>query len=250
MNDKIPVKITTDSKINHQDIKKALNLNKVISEARALALAPGKRATLWKILTAIFVLVSIAFAIKIFWLDQRFFSQYQNIIPEGTQAVFFIKIGELEQLAPAVIPGLEQNSEFYRWLKQRINQFLADSNINAQTELLPSLKEEAAFLVFDTNQSNKLNWAIIAQSNIGQNAGNQTVFAKIEQGLRKNFGINQLFYRQVKINSVYAFNKIDKPYYWSQIDNYLIVGNDLESLQKIIDKIIGKGNLIPHLYGL
>ncbi|OIO47818.1 MAG: hypothetical protein AUJ32_01960 [Parcubacteria group bacterium CG1_02_40_82] len=248
MNDKIPVKITTDSKINHQDIKKALNLNKVLSDAKALALAPARKAMPWKILTAIFALISIAFAIKIFWLDQRFFSQYQNIIPEGTQAVFFIKIGQIDQLAPAIIPGLEQNSDFYRWLKQRINQFLADSNINVQTELISSFKEEAAFLVFNPNQSNKLNWAIIAQSNIGQNAGDQTVFAKIEAGLRKNFGINQLFYRQVKINSVYAFNKIDKPYYWSQIDNYLIMGNDLESLQKIIDKIIGSGNLIPHLF--
>jgi len=65
------------------------------------------------------------------------------------------------------------------------------------------------------------------------------LFTKIEDGLRQNFGINELFYRQIKINSVYAFNKVDKPYYYSQVDNYLIIGNDLASLQNVIDKIIG-----------
>jgi len=239
MSEKIPIKVSTDSQMNHQDIKKALNLNKVLSDAKNQVSGSAKKASFWKILTAVFVLFSAALAIKTFWLDQRSFSSYQNIIPSQAQAVFFIKLSQIDRLAPAVIPGLEQNSDFYRWLKQRISQFLTDSNIDAQAELMPSLKEEAAFLVFPQNGSNKLTWAIIAQSNLDQNTASNSVFAKIEGGLRKNFGINQLFYRQIKINSVYAFNKVDKPYYYSQIDNYLIVGNDLESMQEIIDKIIG-----------
>jgi hypothetical protein len=239
MNEKIPIKITTDANVNHQDIKKALNLNKILSDAKAMASGSAKKASFWKILTAVFLLLSIALAIKTFWLDQKSFSDYQDIIPSQTQAVFFIKISQIDQLAPSVIPGLEQNSDFYKWLKQRISQFLADSNIDARAELLPILKEEAAFMVFPQNNSGRLTWAIIAQSNLDQPAAGQTVFGKIEDGLKKNFGINQLLYRQIKINSVYAFNKIDNPYYYSQIDNYLIVGNDLDSLQKIIDKIIG-----------
>ena len=226
--------------MNHQDIKKALNLNKVFQDAKTQAMSSAKKASFWKILTAIFLLCSIALAIKAFWLDQRSFSDYQNIIPSQTQAVFFIKLSQIDRLAPAVIPGLEQNSDFYKWLKQRISQFLNDANVDAQTELMPILKEEAAFLIFPQNNPNRLTWAIIAQSNLNQNTASQTVFTKIEGGLRKNFGINELFYRQIKINSVYAFNKVDKPYYYSQVDNYLIVGNDLDSLEKIIDKIIGK----------
>jgi len=239
MNEKIPIKVTNDAEVNHQDIKKALNLNKVLSDAKNQVSNSAKKASFWKILTAVFLLFSIALAIKTFWPDQRSFSEYRDIIPSQTQAIFFIKISQIDRLSITVIPGLEQNSDFYKWLKQRIEQFLADSNIDARAELLPSLKEETAFMVFPQNNSGRLNWAIIAQSKPDQPAAGQAVFSKIEDGLKKNFGISQLLYRQIKINSVYAFNKADRPYYYSQIDNYLIVGNDLDSLQKIIDKIIG-----------
>jgi len=62
---------------------------------------------------------------------------------------------------------------------------------------------------------------------------------KIEEELRKEFGINQSFYRQIKINSVYSFNQINKPYYWSQINDFVAISNESSSLQKIIDGIIG-----------
>jgi hypothetical protein len=239
MNEQIPIKVTTDSKVNHQDIKKALNLNKVISDAKTRASNSAKKASFWKILTVIFLLLSIGLAIKSFWYDQRNLPSYQNIIPGEAQAVFYIKISQLNQLAPTVIPGLEQNSDYYKWLNQKISQFLTDANIDAQSELVPSLKDETVFLVFPPTKTGGLSWAIIGQSNIVATGGNQTVFGKIEDGLRKNFGTNQLFYRQIKINSVYAFNKIDKPYYYSQVDNYLVVANNLDALEKIVDKIIG-----------
>jgi len=178
-------------------------------------------------------------AIKSFWYDQRNLPSYQNIIPGEAQAVFYIKISQLNQLAPAVIPGLEQNSDYYKWLNQKISQFLTNANIDAQSELLPSLKDETVFLVFPPSNTGNLVWAIIGQSNLQSASSGQTVFGKIEDGLRKSFGTNQLLYRQVKINSVYAFNKIDKPYYYSQVDNYLIVANNLDALEKIVDKIIG-----------
>ena len=219
-------------------------MNKVISEAKAHAVGSAKKASFWKTLTVILFLFSIVLIIKTFWLDQKPFSDYQNIIPSQTQAVFFIKISELGQLVPSVIPGLEQNSDFYKWLKQKISQFMADSDVDVQKELLPTLEEETAFLVFPENGSNKLVWAAIGQINLNQTVASQKVISKLEEGLKKNFGINQLFYRQVKINTVYAFNKIDKPYYYSQVDNYLIVGNDLGVLEKIIDEIIGNGNFI------
>jgi len=53
MNEQIPIKVTTDSKVNHQDIKKALNLNKVISDAKTRASNSAKKASFWKILTVV-----------------------------------------------------------------------------------------------------------------------------------------------------------------------------------------------------
>lgn len=233
----IPIKIKPIQRVPDSDIKKALNLNRVLSQAQKFK--RPKSRLIWLVLTLIFLTTSAVLAIKTFWLDQKTFFQYQKLIPQDSQTLVIIKISQLNEIAPLALPELNQNNN-YLWLEQRVSQFLSENQISAGRELWPLFKDEVAFLILPSNSSSaaKPAWGLLAQIKNAQDPQSQKIFNKIEQGLRKEFGINQSFYRQIKVNSVYSFNQINKPYYWSQINDYIAISNDLTGLQKMIDEIV------------
>ncbi|MBI4709356.1 MAG: hypothetical protein HY764_04095 [Candidatus Portnoybacteria bacterium] len=230
---KIPVKINAPSKTSQQDIKKALNLNQVLSES-GQPKPPKNR--LWRFLTLITTLVAAGLAIVLFWFNEQPFSRYQSIIPKETQAVAVIKTDKLQDLGSLILPDLENSSSFYRWLKSQVLQFLSDSNVSIDKDIAPLLEEELAILILPQETAG-VSWAAIAQTKPNETQ-NQLVFSKIEAGLRRNFGLNQTSYRQIKINSVYSLDQIDRPYYYCQIKNFIVISNSLNGVKAIIDRII------------
>jgi hypothetical protein len=231
----IPIKVRPATRISQHDIKKALNLNMVLSQAQKVNTPKGR--LFWLILALVFFMTSAVLALKIFWFDQKTFSQYQKIVPPDTQALILIKISQLNQTAPLLMPQFEQNND-YLWLKQRIDQFLFEAQISAKNDFWPLLKDEVAFMILPLNSAEKPAWGLIVQTKTEQALQAQKIIGKVEDGLRKNFGLNQSFYRQIKINSVYSFDQIDKPYYWSQAKNFFVISNNLAGAQKMIDGII------------
>lgn len=238
MPDQIPIKIKQASAANHQDIKKALNLNQVLSFAKNSGRRKSSR--IWIAVSIILFALSLALGAKIFLSAPKDYSQYQKAVPQNAKAVIFFKINELRDLAPTALPDLDRDDSFFHWLKDRVLKFLNDYDISTQDELLPYLNQDAAFFIPSSSSSKKPIWAIIGQVKLTPASQNPGVFDKIEQGLRQEFGLNELFYRQVKINSVYSFNQVQKAYYYSQVDNFILVSNDLFTLQEIIDEIVGK----------
>jgi len=237
MSNEIPIKIKTESQISQQDIKKALNLNRVPMENAKNNKQKTRR--FWPILSLIFLLIALGLSAKLFFFNHQAFSGYQKIIPEDAKVAILLKLSQIESLGPTLAPELEQNSQLYRWLKDKIDQFLKDSGVSLQQDLVPIFNEDALFLMLPSASNNQANWAIVAQLKNTQDQQDKRVLTKIESGLRRDFSLNQIIYRQTTINSVYSFNQINQPYYYAQVNNFIIVGNNLVSFQQMVDRIIG-----------
>jgi len=240
MTKEISIKVKTPERQSHEDIKKALNLNEVLA-------APSKedrprKGKFWPIVAFILLLIILVLAGRLWAESRKNFLQFNNIIPSDAKAVFLVKLDQLREIAPSLLPEIEANSAFYQWAKDRISQFLVSAGISAQDEIIPLFKQDIALLALPSTNG-KTAWVLLAQQQPGQDRQENTLVAKIEEGLNKNFGTNELLYRQTKIKSVYSFKQIDKPYYYAQINGFTIISNELPAIQKIIDKIIGNGFL-------
>lgn len=234
----IPVEVKQPNQTSQQDIKKALNLNRVFSSSDQKP-KPKKSSPLWIIIIAILSAIILGLAAKI-WLDsQKSFSQYQTLIGPETKTAVIFKLDRLEGLAGLAMAELKKDPGFYAWLKEQITDFLTGSQVSFQKDVIPVFDNEAFFLILPSDK-NDFAWVAGGKFRAGQDFLAQKVIEKIEAGLRQNFGTNESLYRQTKINSVYSFSQIDKPYYWSQIDGFVLVSNDLQAIQRIIDKIISK----------
>jgi len=236
----IPIKIKSNSKTTQQEIKKALNLNQLLS-AQAKSITKNRNKS-WLNFSVglILIMILIVLAANFFWSSSKSLSAYQKLTPKQAQAAIFFKIYELKNLYPAVIPNEEQNASFYQWLKNRILQFLADSGISAENDLLPLFQEQAAFFILPPDRNQKLSWLILAETKSNQDPKRQLVFNKIEQELKKDFGFNQTFYRQLKINIIYPLDQLERQYFYAQINNFVAVSNSQTTLENLIDRIIGR----------
>ena len=235
---KIPVAIKQASQASEQDIKKALNLNQVFSGVNAQP-RPQKRRFFWLIAIVALAVTTLGLGAKV-WLDsQKNFSKYQGLIGPETKTFAAFKTDHLEGIVGLAFIEAQQSIDVYPWLKGRVAQFLADSQISMQNDLIPVFDEEAFFLVM-TSETNNFVWVAGGKTKADKSFQAQKAVEKIETGLHKSFGANESLYRQIKINSAYSFSQINKAYYWSQIDDFVLVSNDLSAIQQIIDKIISR----------
>jgi len=242
----IQIRIKDDSQANQQDIKKALNLNQVLAQAKQPK--NKKKLRLISVFLAILILILAGFMAGFFLFRPQGFSQYQKLIPEQAKAVIFLKTDQLKNLTPGIWSDFEQDSSYFQWLKDRISQFSADAQIIPENDIIPLFKEEVAFIVLSSASSanQKPNWAILAEIRQGQDSQKQITFEKVEQVLRRDFGLDELFYRQTKINQVYSLNQPEQAWYYTQVNNFIIVSGDLVSIQSLVDKII-KGGIAEKL---
>lgn len=242
----IPIEVKQTGQASQRDIKQALNLNRVFSVPAAPE-KPKNKTKVWLSAVILLAMISAGLGVKI-WLDsQKRFSQYQDLIGSEIKTAVFLKTDHLESIIGLAAAELKKDTGFFLWLKERITSFLAGSQISAADDLLPLFQDEAFFFVSPASPSqggssgvDSFIWAAGGKIKSDQNLQVQRVLEKIARALRQNFGVSELLYRQTKINSAYSFNQINRPYYWSQIDGFVLVSNNLEAMQGIIDRVIDK----------
>ena len=89
----IQIRIKDDSQANQQDIKKALNLNQVLAQAKQPK--NKKKLRLISVFLAILILILAGFMAGFFLFRPQGFSQYQKLIPEQAKAVIFLKTDQI-----------------------------------------------------------------------------------------------------------------------------------------------------------
>ncbi|OGZ33436.1 MAG: hypothetical protein A2174_01230 [Candidatus Portnoybacteria bacterium RBG_13_41_18] len=234
-NETTSLRVNKKLKADQWDIENALNLN------RQPAIQPTRfsRSRIWLFLAGIFFLISCGLAAKIFLFEKILLGQFSDKIPPQAISASLIKLPDLTEGASGLGSLFRQNAAF-SWWQDQIVQFLNLEGLSVQEDLLPALKDEAAFLIMPA-RNDHIVWAAIAQKENSQELAIQDVFGRIESGLQKRLGVSEQIYRQIEINSVFSLRQPERIYYWSQIDDFIIISNNFEAVKAIIDQNIKRG---------
>lgn len=230
---KIPLKINISQNPNHHDIKKALNLSAPQPAAET------KISGFWMFSALILFCFSIILAGFLLLQNRQTAWEYADLIPQNYQVAAFLNLSSLPDLGAALIPGMEKDSAFFRWFKERAVKFMTDSGLKA-SQVVSLFEDRAIFTALPQEGTNSGSWVFLAKNKPGQSASRQNVLGKMELVLKKDFFLNELFYRQVEIKSAHSLANPDKPYFYAQADDYVLISNNQASLQNFLDKIIQK----------
>lgn len=240
MEEPVAIKIKPTSEVNQQDIKKALNLGRIFVNKNNKNGSGQKVSKLWFGLTLLLFLACLGLIAKSLWLDKNTFSKLGSLTPEQAQSVIFFKISQTSQILPVLSGQAVQGDSPYQWLRGRVLDFLSKEQISLENEILPLFEDNGMAMILSSDSNQQFNWAVLLETKPTQESKIQTAGQKIEEGLRQDFGLNQLYYRQIEIHSAYSFDRPERPYYWTQAKNFIIISNDLNGLEAIIDKAMSK----------
>ena len=222
---KIPIKIKrdTNSPLAGQEIKKRANLQ----------IKPKtKFSQLWLIffLMGILLLALIIFPAS---KNKKISLSFLEIIPDETPFFAFIKIDDLLSSQNLLLKTPSSQQFFLE-----ITNFLKKINLDLEKDIKPLYQEKIALLL--SVNKDYLDFVILIKRKENQNGKEEEVLTKIEKELKKDFNFSQFFYRQIKITNLKpVFVSSPGNYYYSQIQEYLIISNSESWLEKIIDLIIG-----------
>lgn len=232
----IKIKIKTDQIASQKEIKEALNLSGALAQPKA-SQVKEKRWLMPLLFSLLFISLAIL-AANFFITRTKSSSPLKEYFPEQAEMTILFKTQQAGNIGYLISSRLEKDYPFYQWLKARAGQILDEAVVSAAKDIAPLLKDEVALAILDSDEKQKLSWLLLTQIKPEKLAQKEIIFSKIEQVLKKNFGFNQLSYRQIRISRAYSLSQADKSYFYAQINTFFVIGNSLEEIEKTIDRII------------
>ncbi len=185
---------------------------------------PSRRWLFWGIPGLIIVVLSIS------WF---FFSQekmpFADLAPE--EAVVFSLINQ-QELYPQV-------SSFNQSIINKFNDYFSQAQLNFQEDIQPLFKKQIAFILLPANNGTALPFVLLLEKN-GSKAQMGRILSKIETKLKQDYNFSWQTYRQIEITVLKSISSPSSLYFYGQTDNYFIISNSQESLEKVIDFTIDK----------
>ncbi len=232
----IKIKIKTGQTASQKEIKEAINLSGALAQPKA-SQVKEKRWLMPLLFSLLFISLAILTA-NFFIARTKNSSPLKEYFPEQAKVSILFKTQQAGNIGYLISSRLEKDYPFYQWLKARAGQILDEAGVSAAKDIAPLLKDEAALAILDSDEKQKLSWLLLTQIKPDKLAQKEIIFSKIEQVLKKNFGFNQLSYRQIRISRAYSLSQADESYFYAQINTFFVIGNSLEEIEKTIDRII------------
>jgi hypothetical protein len=160
-----------------------------------------------------------------------------KIIPQETVAFSLI---DQKTLTSQILPfhrNLQKQSSFYQWLITAINQYLNQANLDFSKDIQPLFEKQLGLVLFPSNDQTAFPFVVFLRKE-APSAQINRILDQIEQVLKKDFHFSDQIYRQIKIISLKPLSSPSSVYYYSQIENYLLISNSIDQLKKTIDLII------------
>ena len=229
---KVPVKIKKEDAL--ESISEELKVNLRVRPVKSVltkketqnAAKPGlklKRPGLLRgVIFVLIVVISVYLGNWLFSLSQK--SPSVRLIPK-------------ENIALAII----DKDSVFKWpfeqeLKPAIEKYLGQTNLEFQKDIQPLLKNQLALALFPAEEKQASPFIVVLQKNTSLAQFNQ-ILSRLEEEFKKDFNLSSESYRQANITNLKSLSS-DSNYYYSQIEDYLVIGNSLEWLKKTIDLII------------
>lgn len=159
-----------------------------------------------------------------------------KIIP---QEAIVLSLIDKDALYGQILPfygTLQEQSPFYQWLMAEINRYLSQADLDFQQDIQPLFKKQLGLALFPANDQTDFPFVILLQKQAGSAQINR-ILGQIELVLKKDFHLSSQIYRQIKIISCQSLSS-PHSFYYSQIEDYFLIGNSIDWLEKVIDLII------------
>ena len=161
---------------------------------------------------------------------------YQDLIPSAAVAVSYFN-HELLADSAKVLNDSHYAWPPFVWFKNAWQELLAESKV--ETKQVLALFDSQMALVWLPGSAGQLDWLLLSSKKVSDSAF-ESAFSPIEKGLKQNYNLVSETYRQVKTTELKSLGQNQPGLYYTQIRNYFLVSNNLNSLKETIDKIIGR----------
>lgn len=234
---KIPIKIKKSRSLVKKvsdELKVDLRENNESRPRRALGHNLFKKSLGWIVL----VLIGAILTYSANWfLNPSKKAPLTDIIPQ--EAIAFGLIDQ-ESFYSQILPfeqSIQGQSSFYKWLSAKIEEKLNQNSLDFQKDIQPLFRKQLGIALFPPESEEPFPFIIILQKQAASVQINR-ILSQIEPELKKDFHLFHQIYRQVKIIILKPLSPSASNYYYSQIENYLVISNSTNWLEKTIDLII------------
>lgn len=218
---KIEIKVKKEASFikrnsNHLDLRKVASLNQ--KQPRR------KRLFLVFLILVIFILL-----IKILFFSPQEEVSLNRLIPQQAAILSLIQERALVE---------EINYPFNQETLNKFNGYLSQADLDWSQDILPLFKKPVAFASFPQSDASQF-FVLLFQLEVSPDKI-KAILKSLERVLKNDYQFSYQIYRQTKIVILKPLIPDSSLYYYSQIEDYLIISNSLEWIEKVIDLIIQK----------
>jgi hypothetical protein len=234
---KIPIKI----------IKDKLSADKVTNDLKVdlrqkPETEPEQPSRKWLFLS-IFLILAILGLTTIWFLFSSQKLAFVDLVPK--EAVVFSLINQTALY--------EQTFPFSQFLRERgfygqkaiakMGEYLNQAELNFKKDIEPLFKKPMAFILMPANSETPFPFLLLFERKAPSAHINQ-LLDKIEPILKRDYNFSSQVYRQIEVTVLKSLFSppagVPDSYAYAQIEDYFIISNSQEAIEKVIDLIIGK----------
>lgn len=188
-----------------------------------------------------FLIVIILFLIagQLFFFPKK--SAFADLVPEN--AVVFCLIDQ-EVFYPQMAPFLQflRENNFYGPSAisaiDKLNDYFNQAQLDFGPDTQSLFKKQMAFILLPANSETPFFPFVLLFEKKASLAQISQVLDKIEPKLKQDYNFSSQIHRQIEITILKPLFSSSDSYLYGQIDNYFIISNCQESLEKMIDLVI------------
>lgn len=237
---KVPIKKGSFKRQISDDLKVNLREAESVFDPRKQPSLPSKRKRLF---FSIFLFVIVALSVFSWWLYSSQKIPLVDFIPENAVAWGLINHQELYPQISPFGQFLADNNFYGQRAINKLDGYFDRAGLDFGQDVQPFLKKQAAFVLMPVNSETSFPFALILEKN--NLSGDFSQFlSQIEPELKKDYNFSSYIYRQIKVSVLKPlFSEVPglpRIYAFAQIEDYFILSDSQECLEKIIDLIIKK----------
>jgi len=180
----------------------------------------------------------IVFSILGYWFFSSQKMPFADLVPEEAIVFGLINQPELYPQIASLGQFLEENNFYGPGAINKLNDYFIQAQLSFQEDIQPLFKPEMAFILLPANSETSFPFALLLEKK-SSTAQISQILDKIEPKLKEDYNLSSQTYRQIEITVLRPLSLAINCLY-GQIDDYFIISNSQELLEKTIDLIIDK----------
>lgn len=194
-----------------------------------------------RLFLSIFLILLIIFLGLGWFFSARQGTPFTDLIPPEAVVFSVIDQAMLYQQTSPFSQLLKENNFYGQAAIANFSQYLNRAGLDFQKDIQPLFEKKIGFVLMPSNYETTMPFAFILEKNASAGKISQ-ILDSLQTNFKKDFNFSSRVYRQIEIMTLRpllpAAVQFPKAYAYAQIEDYLIISNSQEVLEKIIKSII------------